>query len=98
MVCVNRRLQAGKASCAGRGSLELIGLLEAGIRARNIDVKIERSVCLGRCQEGPTIRWAPGGRFILGKSPADVEKLLNELEDICGILSGTNLPINALKS
>jgi len=98
MVCVNRRFRADEASCAARQSRALADALEAGIRERKIDIRIERSVCLGHCQKGPSIRLAPGGRFILGKSIADVPSLLDELENLCGTNKEQTLPLDLLGS
>jgi len=98
MVCVNRRFRVDEASCAARNSQALADALEAGINERKIDIKIERSVCMGQCQIGPTIRLAPGGRFILGKSMSDVGEILGELEDICGLREDDPLPLNLLGS
>lgn len=98
MVCVNRRFRVDEASCSARGSQAIADALEAGIRERKIDIKIERSVCLGQCQIGPSIRLAPGGRFILGKSIDDVGELLDELEALCGTRDDDLLPLNLLGS
>jgi len=98
MICVNRRFRADEASFAARNSRALADALEAGIRERNIDIKIERSVCLGHCQKGHSIRLAPGGRFILGKSLDDVDVLLDELERLNGTRTGVDLPLDLLGS
>lgn len=98
MICVNRRFRADEASCAARGSQALADALETGIRQRRIDIKTERSVCLGHCQVGPSIRLAPGGRFILGKTLDDVNDLLDELQLICGTCDDVLLPLDLLGS
>ena len=98
MICVNRRFRADEASCAARGSQALADALELGIQQRKIDIKIERSVCLGHCQIGPSIRLAPGGRFILGKSMSEAEALLDELELLCGHRNDDVLPLDLLGS
>lgn len=85
MVCVNRRLGADRASCAARGSQDLADALEQGIIARKINVKFERSICMAQCLKGPTVRLAPGGRFILGASLGDVDALLDQFEHLCGV-------------
>ena len=71
-------------SCAARGSEDTAALLEAGIVERRIDIKIERSICMGHCRTGPTLRLAPGGRFIHGPSKDELAALLDELERLCG--------------
>ena len=98
MICINRRFRADEASCAARGSQAMADALELGIQQRKIDIKIERSVCLGHCQIGPSIRLAPGGRFILGKTIAEVDVLLDELEQLCGHRIDDVLPLDLLGS
>lgn len=85
MVCINRRFRADEASCAKRGSEALADALEAGIRERRIAIKLERSICMGHCQTGPTVRLAPGGRFFHGPALSEVTDILDELEALCGI-------------
>ena len=98
MICVNRRFRADEASCAARSSVEMAGAIEAGVVERRIDIKVERSVCMGQCMNGPTLRLAPGGKFILGKSPSDVAEILDELEQTCGVLDETETPLHLLGS
>lgn len=85
LICINRRFQADQPSCAQRGSVALADALEAGIRERKINVAVERIKCLGQCTKGPTVRFAPGGRFNLGTSMDDLPGLLDELERLCGL-------------
>ena len=40
---------------------------------------------MAQCQKGPTVRVAPGGRFILRATIENVDSLLDELEHLCGI-------------
>ena len=65
--------------------MALADALEAGIQERQIDVIVERTVCMSRCPKGPTLRLAPGGKFIFGKTIDDVAEILDELEDLCGV-------------
>ena len=55
------------------------------ITARKIDVKFEHSTCMAQGQKGPTVRLAPGRRFILRATIENVDSLLDELEHLCGI-------------
>jgi len=73
-------------SCAARGSEDMAALLETQILERRIDIKVERSVCMGHCRTGPTIRLAPGGRFFHGPAKDELPALLDELERLCGTL------------
>lgn len=84
LVCVNRRFRGDQPSCAQRGSEEIAEAIERGVEERAINIKVERIICLGQCTKGPTIRFAPGGRFNLGTSLEDVPALIDELETQCG--------------
>ncbi len=86
IVCINRRNSPGRHSCAGRGSEEIVAALERGIAERNIDIAIEPIHCLGRCADGPAMRLAPGGAFILETTLEDVPDILDRLKAICGHL------------
>jgi len=87
MICVNRRFRMDEPSCAARGSEAVADYLEEQIRIRRIDIKIERSVCMGHCRTGPTIRLAPGGRFIHGPDEDQLPEIVDELERLCGTRS-----------
>ena len=86
MVCVNRRFRVDEASCGVRGSEKLADALERGISERRINIKLERSICMGHCQTGPTVRLAPGGRFFHGPALDEVEAILDEIQERCGTL------------
>jgi (2Fe-2S) ferredoxin len=85
MVYVNRRSCADRTSNAALGSINLADALGRIITAHKIDVKFERSICMAQCQKGPTVRVAPGGRFILRATIENVVSFLDELEHLCGI-------------
>jgi (2Fe-2S) ferredoxin len=80
VVCINRRLGAGQRSCAGSGSLALIERIERLIDERGLAVPIVRRECLGRCEQGPTMRIAPGGPFFTEIDEAALAVIVNELE------------------
>jgi len=90
LICVNRRFKAAEPSCAARGSLGIADAIERGVQERRIDVRIERIVCLGRCNAGPTLRLAPGGRFFLETKPDSVPEILDTLEQACGVRDETD--------
>jgi len=85
MVCINRRFRGDQPSCAARGAEAVADAVEAGIAARRIAIKMERVICLGQCTKGPTVRFAPGGRFSLGTRLEDVPAILDELQALCGV-------------
>ena len=92
MICINRRFRADGPSCAARGSEDIAAAIESGVRKRCIAIEVERSVCMSQCPKGPTIKLVPGGRFILGRTLADVPALLDKLEDLCGLLDEEATP------
>ena len=99
LVCINRRFRGDQPSCAARGSEAVADAIDAGIEARNIKVKLERSICMGQCTKGPTVRFAPGGRFNLGTNLEDVPNMLDELEALCGIAEDDDgVPMHLLGS
>ncbi|MCB1691911.1 MAG: (2Fe-2S) ferredoxin domain-containing protein [Pseudomonadales bacterium] len=79
IACVNFRPFSGQPSCAGRGSKELIAWLEAEIARREIDVSVERIVCMGHCPHGPNFRvW--GGEFVHHADEEKLGELLDRIE------------------
>lgn len=87
LVCINRRFQVDRPSCAVRGSVALADAVEKGIAERRLNVEMERVVCLGRCPYGPAMRLAPGGEFFLGIAEGDIGGVLDALENACGARS-----------
>ncbi len=80
LICINRRPRIDQPSCAARDSERLAQALEQEIAARGLDICVERTVCMGRCAKGPTLRVAPGGAFHLGMTDGDVSGFLDQLE------------------
>ncbi|HKJ53509.1 MAG TPA: (2Fe-2S) ferredoxin domain-containing protein [Gammaproteobacteria bacterium] len=80
VVCINRRLGRGQRSCAGSGSLALIERIEAMIDEQGIDASVVRRECLGRCEEGPTMRIAPGGPFFTEIDDAALHVIIDRLK------------------
>lgn len=60
--------------------MSLADRLEQEIASRGWKIKLERFSCLGRCEEGPNLKLAPGGRFISDLTPDALEKVLQEIE------------------
>jgi len=80
VVCINRRLGAGQRSCAASGSLALIERIERLIDERGLAVPVVRRECLGRCEQGPTMRIAPGGPFFTEIDDSALAVIIAELE------------------
>ncbi len=83
-ICINNRFSSDKPSCGALGGKEIAAALEAGVRERGIDVKVERLVCFGACYKGPNVRLIPGGAFHHHASVSDVAAILDEVEARCG--------------
>lgn len=80
IVCVNRRLGTGQRSCVGSGSLDLIAQLEAMIAAEQLEVPVIRRECLGRCEQGPVMRFAPAGPFFTEINAAALPDIFAQLK------------------
>jgi (2Fe-2S) ferredoxin len=80
IVCINERLGSGQRSCVGSGSLELIQQMETMILGANLDVPVIRRECLGRCEEGPVMRFAPAGPFFTEIDESTLEGILAQLK------------------
>ncbi len=78
--CVNFRAGDLLPSCGTVKAKELAAALEQAIEQRNLPLKFEKVHCMGRCHLGPTLKLLPGGPFLLGAQPEDVDRLLDMLE------------------
>lgn len=80
IVCVNERLGTGQRSCVGSGSRDYIRKLRDMIATAGLDVAIVERECLGRCEEGPVMRIAPGGPFFTEIDQAVLQQIMLELK------------------
>jgi (2Fe-2S) ferredoxin len=73
LVCTN-------ADCADRGSLPLLAALRRAVKdaGRERDIKVTRTLCMGRCGEGPTVAVYPDGIWYRGVKEADAKELVEE--------------------
>ena len=90
VVCINRRLGAGQRSCAGSGSLALIERIERLIDDRELAVPVVRRECLGRCEQGPAMRIAPGGPFFTEIDDTALAHIMTELERFIAALHASD--------
>lgn len=79
IVCINERLGTGQRSCVGSGSLALIARIESMIADAGLDVPVVRRECLGRCEQGPVMRIAPGGPFFTQIDDGELERVFDGL-------------------
>ncbi len=80
VVCVNQRFGGGQKSCAGSGSRELIQLLQQRLSEVGEDIPVVEQVCLGRCEQGITMRIAPGGPFFTEVTAEDIDAIILALQ------------------
>ncbi len=66
IACLNQRLETGRRSCVGSGSLDLIRRIEAMIAIENLALPVVRRKCFDGCEEGLVMRIAPAGPFLAG--------------------------------
>jgi sirohydrochlorin ferrochelatase/(2Fe-2S) ferredoxin len=73
-------LVCGNADCAERGSVALIAALRRLLRqaGRELDVRITRTHCMGRCGEGPTLAVYPDGIWYRGVQESDAGELVQQ--------------------
>ncbi|MEO5347462.1 MAG: (2Fe-2S) ferredoxin domain-containing protein [Magnetococcus sp. YQC-9] len=79
IVCVKQRF-GSDVSCASGGGVELADRLEQELAQRGWSVPVKRLLCLGRCNEGPNIRIAPGGPFFTRMRDDRLHEVLTALE------------------
>jgi sirohydrochlorin ferrochelatase/(2Fe-2S) ferredoxin len=73
LVCTN-------ADCADRGSVSLLGTLRRLVKeaGRDLDIRVTRTLCMGRCGEGPTVAVYPDGIWYRGVKESDAAELVKE--------------------
>ena len=62
VVCVNERF-GDKPSCAASGSKEIANAIEEHISSNQLNFKVKRIQCFGRCFNAPVVRIAGGDFF-----------------------------------
>lgn len=80
VVCINERLGTGQRSCVGSGSLGYIATIRELLAANQMDVNIVQRECLGKCEQGPVMRIAPGGRFFTDIDDNSLPLIVEELK------------------
>lgn len=73
LVCTN-------ADCAARGSVALLVAMRRLVRdaGRELDIRVTRTHCMGRCGEGPTVAVYPDGIWYRGVTEHDAEDLVRD--------------------
>ncbi|MCW8915699.1 MAG: (2Fe-2S) ferredoxin domain-containing protein [Magnetovibrio sp.] len=82
-VCTNLRMSGS--SCAGRDSKPLLKAMQNRADARVLDgaplVKVQSSVCMGYCKEGPNVK-VIGGKFYHQTTLDDIDGILDDAEQV----------------
>jgi sirohydrochlorin cobaltochelatase len=73
LVCTN-------IDCAARGSITLLSALRRLLKkaGRTRDIRVTRTMCMGRCGEGPAVAVYPDGVWYRGVQAADASELVHE--------------------
>ncbi len=73
LVCTN-------VDCAARGSIALLSALRRLLKkaGRTRDIRVTRTMCMGRCGEGPAVAVYPDGVWYRGVQAADATDLVQE--------------------
>jgi (2Fe-2S) ferredoxin len=80
VVCVNERLGTGQKSCVGSGNLDYISSIRQLIEDHGLNVPIVERECLGKCEQGPIMRIAPGGKFFTDIDQNTLTAIVEELK------------------
>lgn len=80
VVCVNERLGTGQKSCVGSGNLDYITSIRQLIEDHGLNVPIIERACLGKCEQGPIMRIAPGGKFFTEINQSTLTTIIEELK------------------
>jgi (2Fe-2S) ferredoxin len=87
-LCINERKEDFMPSCARRGSLEILGPLQAALGRRGLDVDFQTIACLGLCDKGPNARLAPSNSWFQAIGASDVPSLVDVVESELAKLKG----------
>ena len=82
IVCTNKRLGAGQRSCVDSGNLNFIADIEVLLQQAGLNVAIVRQECLGKCEQGPVMRIAPGGIFFTEINANTLPEIVDEIKSM----------------
>ncbi len=79
-VCVNRR-EPHETCCAHRESEAIAAALKARVKALGFSraIRVSKSGCQDLCARGPNVMVFPDDRWYHGVTPADVERIIEEV-------------------
>lgn len=81
-VCVNERNASDRVCCAARGGVALQEELKAMVKARGLKgrVRVCRSGCMDRCEQGPNVMIFPDNVWFSGVEPTDLPEIVDRIE------------------
>ena len=81
-ICQNQRADSNKKSC-GRVGIPLRDLLKKEIinKKLNSEIRINKSGCLGQCNQGPCFVIYPEGKWHFNATLEDFNKIINKLTE-----------------
>ena len=82
IVCINQRLGIGQRSCVGSGNLDYIRQIKGLIADAGLEIPVVERECLGKCEQGPIMRIAPGGRFFTEIDESTLPIIMDELKSL----------------
>ena len=80
VVCVNERLGSGQRSCVSSNNFEYICKIKSMIETENLAVPVIERICLGKCEQGPVMRIAPGGKFFTEITSTGLQDIIDEIK------------------
>ena len=80
VVCVNERLGTGQRSCVASGNYDYIAEIRRLLEAEGLEIPIVERECLGKCEQGPVMRIAPGGSFYTEINNKNLPEIVEALQ------------------
>ena len=81
-ICTNDR-QGARRSCADGQAAEIASALKERLRQLHPnDVRVSRSLCMGRCDQGPNLMIYPRGIWYSQVRIEDVETIVQKVDDL----------------
>lgn len=80
-VCTNQRAEGERICCAAQGSADLHAQLKDLVKARGLKgrVRVCKSGCMDRCEQGPNIMIFPDNTWLAGVCPADLPAIVDRI-------------------
>lgn len=81
-VCTNDRGKDERVSCARTGGVEIQEKLKAMIKKRGLKgrVRVSKSGCMDRCEQGPNVMVFPGDVWLCGVKERDLDDIVDRIE------------------